>query len=120
MRALTFLGVAGLVLVGLFFVADATLEKTPPVIVTSQRSGLPEPTRHFDEVKVLTSAPAPAPDMTSHAVLVAQPKPAAEFLPKIEPAARAARAEASPENRFLTQDHVQRSNPVDRFSIKGQ
>ena len=120
MRALTFLGLAGLVLVGLLFVADATLEKIPPVIVTSQRSGLPEPPRHFDEVKVLTSAPAPAPDMTSHAVLVAQPKSAPEFLPKIEPAARAARAEVSPENKYVTQDSFQRNNPVDRFSIKGQ
>jgi hypothetical protein len=47
MPALTFLAMAGLVLTALLFVADASLEKNnSPVIVTSQRTGLPEPQYH--------------------------------------------------------------------------
>ena len=96
MPALAFLSVAGLILVALLFVADATLEKNrSPVIVTSQSIGLPEPPRR----SVLTTVPAPAPDMTSHAVLDAQPKPEPKALPKIDPEARTARAEAPPELR---------------------
>jgi len=59
MPALTFLAVVGLVLIGLLFVADATLENGPPPIVTSDRTGLPKPWRP-DGVKTLTTAPAPA------------------------------------------------------------
>jgi hypothetical protein len=73
MPALTFLAVVGLVLVGLLFVADATLENGPPPIVTSERTGLPKPWRP-DGLQMLTTTPAPAPDMTSQAVLSAQPK----------------------------------------------
>ena len=43
MPALAFLAAVGMALVALLFVADATLEKGPPAIVTSERSGLPEP-----------------------------------------------------------------------------
>jgi hypothetical protein len=120
MRVLAFLGAAGFVLIAMLFVADATLEKGSPAIVTTQRSGLPKPTRHPDEVHVLTSTPAPAPDMTSQAVLAAQPKSAPDALPRIEPAAHATWAEAPPENRRPVRDHFQLSNSVDRFSIKGQ
>ena len=97
MPALTFLAVAGLALIALLFVADATLEPGSPVIVTSQRSGLPEP-RRPDATQTLTAAPAPAPDMTSPAVLAAQP----EVLAKIAPAALAARAEARPTKKRVT------------------
>ncbi len=127
MPVLAFLAVAASVLVALLFVADATLEKnSSPVIVTSQRIGLPVPPRHHDEIHILTTAPALAPDMTSQAVLDAQPKSEPEALAKISPEARAARAEASPESRRVTQpiDHQQnyyRNNQsFDRFSIKGQ
>ena len=117
MRALAFLAVAGLVLVALLFVADATLEKNDsPVIVTSQRFGLPEPPRNRDEIHILTTAPAPAPDMTSQAVLDAQPKSEPDALVNIHPEARAARAEEPPENKRITQPN----QLVDRFSIKGQ
>ncbi|MGA7086401.1 MAG: hypothetical protein WB005_24995, partial [Pseudolabrys sp.] len=88
MPALTFLAVVGLVLVGLLFVADATLENGPPPIVTSDRTGLPKPWRP-DGVKTLTTIPAPAPDMTSDVVLSAQPKAAIDNSAKIA-AARAA------------------------------
>jgi hypothetical protein len=95
MPALAFLAVEGSVLVAFLFLADATLEKNgSPAIITSQRSGLPEPSWQPGEIHILTAAPAPAPDMTSQAVLDAQPKAEPEALTKIEPEARAARAEA--------------------------
>ena len=121
MPALTFLAVVGLVLVGLLFVADATLESGPSPIVTSDRTGLPKPWRP-DGVKTLTTAPAPAPDMTSDAVLSAQPKVVHDASAKINAAARAARAEALPRNRNATEpvNYPQNSNLFDRFSIKGQ
>ena len=76
MPALGFLAVAGSVLVALLFLADATLEKSDsPVIATSQRSGLPEPSPRSGRINILTTAPAPTPDMTLQAVRDAQPKP---------------------------------------------
>ncbi|HET8543986.1 MAG TPA: hypothetical protein VFL68_05735 [Pseudolabrys sp.] len=123
MPALTFLAVAGLALIALLFLADATLEKDgSPVIVTSQRSGLPDSSHHSDNVHI-TTAPAPAPDMTLQAVRDAQPKPEPQDPMKIHPAARAARAEAPPENTRVMQpfnDHYRGSQVLDRFSIKGQ
>ena len=76
MPALAFLAVAGLALIALLFFADAALEKSDlPVIATSQRSGLPEMSLRFDKIHILTTAPPPAPDMTSQAVRDAQPRP---------------------------------------------
>jgi hypothetical protein len=127
MPALAFLAVAGSVLVALLFLADATLEKNiSPAIVTSQRSGLPEPSRHPEGIHILTAAPAPAPDMTSQAILDAQPKAEPGALTKIGPEAHAARAEAPAKYKRATQpiDHQQNHYPetqsVDRFSIRGQ
>jgi len=117
MPALAFLAVVGLALVALLFVADATLEKTPPVIVTSERTGLPTPW-HPDTVKTLTTVSAPAPDMSSQAILAAQPPDA---LAKVGPAARAARAEAAPKKKHAQQPFdFQQNHFVDRFSAKGQ
>jgi hypothetical protein len=79
MPVLAFLAVAGLTLLALLFVADATLERGVSPIVTSSRVGLPEQ-RHSDTVQVLTTAPAPVPDMTSQLVLSAQPKSSPEAL----------------------------------------
>ena len=130
MLVLAYLGVVGFVLVALLFVADATLERSSPVIATSDRIGLPK-RWHSDTIQTLSTAPAPAPDMTSPAVVAAQPKSAQpksepEVLEKIGPAARAARAEAPPKNNRVTQpidhrqNHYQTNQLVDRFSIKGQ
>jgi hypothetical protein len=120
MPALAFLAVVGLVLIALLFVADATLERSSPMIVTTERVGLPKPW-HPDTVQTLATAPAPAPDMTSPAVRTAQPKPEPEALGKIEPGARAARAEAPPNDNHVTRPIDNRQNLlVDRFSIKGQ
>jgi hypothetical protein len=111
--------VAGLALIALLFVADATLEPGSPVIVTSQRSGLPQP-RRPDAIQTLTAAPAPAPDMTSPAVLAAQPKSAPDALAKIGSVARTARAEAPPKDKRVTQPiHYQQTSLFNRFSIKG-
>jgi hypothetical protein len=135
MPVLAFFAVVGSVLVALLFAADATLENSSPVIVTSQRTGLPVP-RYRNAIKTLTTAPAPAPDMTSQAVLDAQPKSVPEALAKIEPAAREARAEAPPnklrievsakawaeaqsQNNSFTQPIDHQQNQFDRFSIKG-
>jgi hypothetical protein len=128
MPALAFLAVAGLALIALLFVAHATLEPGSPPIVTSQRSGLPE-VRRPAVAQTFSAAPAPAPDMTSQAVLAAQPKPAPDALAKIGPAARAARAEAPPKSKraeaSFKNDRVSQTlnyqvTPLlDRFSIKG-
>ena len=133
MPAIAFLTVVGLALVVLLLVADATLK---PVIVTSQRSGPPKPW-HPGAIQTLTTAPAPAPDMTSQAVLAAQPKSAPEAPAKIKPAAREARAEAPPkkarvegsakkaraeapsQNKSVTEPVYHQQNQFDRFSVKG-
>src|SRR5262249_38866795 len=100
MPALSFLAVVGLALIALLF--------------TNQYYNLLE----AQAVQTLTTAQAPAPDMTSQAVLAAQPKSAApDALAKIGHVARAARAEA-PNNRATQHIGYQR-NQFDRFSIKG-
>ena len=120
MPALPFLAVVAVVLVALLYVADATLEPSSPMIVSSNGVGLPKPW-HPDTIQTLTTAPAPAPDMTSREVLAAQPKSEREALQKIEPEARAARAEAPPKNDRLTRPIAYPENrSVDRFSIQSQ
>jgi hypothetical protein len=121
MPVLVFLSVAGSVLVALLFLADATLEKnSQPAIVTSQRSGLPEPPRPVQEIQILTSVPAPAPDMTSRAVLDAQPK--SVVLTKVGSEAGEALAEAPSRGTSVTPPVRRNSGTqlVDRFSIGGQ
>ena len=130
MPALAFLAVAGLVLTTLLFIANAKLElNSSPAIITSQRTGLPEP--QYQHAKgILTETAAPAPDMTSEAVLTAQPKLEPEHRSEPEhhtaiPAeARRARAEVPPKKRPVSpdpiHDHHERNDVFDRFSIKGQ
>ena len=135
MPVLAFFAVVGSVLVALLFLADGTLEQSgSPVIVTSQRIGLPAP-RYDNAIKPLTTGSAPAPDMTSQAVVAAQPKSMSDALARIEPAAREARAEAppkrneasakkaqaeaQPQNNSFTQPIDHQQNQFDRFSIKG-
>ena len=116
----TFLAVMGLALIGLIFVAGATLKIHKPA-----NAGLPEEARrnHYD---LDTSAPAPAPDMNSQAVLEAQPKSQLDPLMKLHPDAHDARAEAPAESNRITrpfdrqQNHYRESPSVDRFSIGGQ
>jgi hypothetical protein len=126
MPALAFLAVAGLVLVTLLFVASATMKPGSPPIVTSDRIGLPEPW-HSDDIQTFAPTPAPAPDTTSQTVLGGQPTAESEALTKIGPKASAARAEAPPKKKHVTQhptdrqlNHFQQNNLVDRFSVKGQ
>jgi len=104
MPVLAFLALVGFALMALLFVADATLEKGSPAIVTSDRIGLPE-SRHPDTIQTLTTTSAPAPDMTSAAVLAAQPKS--------EPEPR--------KNSHGTRSIYYRHNRLgDTFSIRGQ
>jgi len=99
MPALAFLAVAGLVLTALLFVADPKLkESSSPAIVTSQRIGLPEPQYHSTR-RTLTNTPAPAPDMTSQAVLAAQPKSEPEHQATSPAEERAAHAKSEPEHQ---------------------
>ena len=116
MPIFTYFAVVGSVMIALLFVAGATLEKGSPAVVTAQ-SGLPKPWHPVgtsdqynlsrpwrpDQLQILSSAPAPAPDMTSPLVLAAQPKvhAAPEVLAKVEPAARTARAEAPPKKKRI-------------------
>lgn len=133
MPVLAYFAVAGSVLIALLLIADATLERNnSPVIVTSQRSGLPEIPQHPEALQIFSSAPAP--DMDPPAVLSAQPEPGSPA--KIHPDARAARAEASPKearfgasarraraeappaNRSVPWQTGYGQNQFDRFSIK--
>jgi hypothetical protein len=110
---LAFLAMVGFALVVLLFSADATLEKITQL--TNDRS-----------IQAVVAAPAPAPNMTSQAALAAQLRAQREpeVLAKIEPEARAARAEALPKKKRVIPEQ-QQQQPVahqqqfDRFSIKG-
>jgi len=93
MPIFTYFAVVSLGLIALLFVLDETLEKSTPPIVTTERQGLPQP-RRPDPTQVLTTASAPAPDMTSDAVLTAQPK--------VQPAPVAKSEVATPEKRRVT------------------
>jgi hypothetical protein len=123
MPALSFLAVVGAALIGLMFLANATLEPVSPPITTSQRSGLPEAQR-FNAAQTLSVVPAPAPDMTSQAVLAAQPKSqaksAADDGAKIGPAALATQAEAPTRNKRVVRSRgYKQSAQFSKFSIKG-
>ena len=121
MPALPFLAVVAVVLVALLYVADATLEPSSPMIVSSDRVGLPKPW-HPDTIQILTTASTSRDVMSgAGAGVAAQPKSEHEALQKIEPAARAARAEAPLKNNRPTRpiDYPVNSS-VDRFSIQGQ
>jgi hypothetical protein len=72
MPVLAFFSVVGFALMALLFVADATLERSSPVIVTSERIGLPA-RWHSDTIQTLTTAPAPAPDSAIIRTLSATP-----------------------------------------------
>jgi hypothetical protein len=92
MPIFTYVAVVSSALIALLFIIDVTLEKGAPPVVTSERQGLPKPW-HPDPIQALTAAPAPAPDMTSEAVLAAQPK--------VEPAP-VAKSDAAPKKKRIT------------------
>ena len=117
MPIFNFLVVTTFALIVLLFVADATLEPGSPVIVTSQRTGLPKPQYHNNAARTLTNTPAPIPDMTSQAVLAAQPKSPPDATAHIGSAALAARAKVPHKDKRIT-GH-QQTRFFDRFSIKG-
>ena len=100
MPIFTYVVVVGSALIALLFVMGATLEKAAPPIVTSERQGLPKPW-HPDPIQVLTAEPAPSPNMTSEAVLAAQPKAAP---------APVAKSDGAPKKK-----HVTRRQPPDEY-----
>jgi hypothetical protein len=115
MPIFTYFAVVGSVLIALLFVADATLEKGTPAVVTSQYGLAKRPVVTSDQYglekpwgpdpkQILAAVPAPAPDMTSPLVVAAQPKAQSvpEVLAKVEPAALAARAEAPPRKKRVS------------------
>ena len=132
MPVLAFLASVGLVLVAMLFAANAMLPDNGPVIVVSERIGLPESWHPApDPTSPSTFAPIPEPEMTSQAV-ISTPVSEAEGH-TIKPAARMARAEAPPkkerrvaqqspdrQQNHVQQNHIQQSSFVDRFSIRGQ
>jgi hypothetical protein len=73
MPILSYFAVVGSVLMALLFVADATLPERGPAVVSSNFYGMPKPWRP-DPAQTLAATPAPAPYMTSEAVLAAMPK----------------------------------------------
>ncbi len=96
MPIFSYFAVAGSVLVALLFAADATLTKsTTPVVATSNIYGMPKPW-HPEPTQTLAAAPAPAPDMSSEAVLAAAPKAAPATQPVNE---RSATADAAPKKK---------------------
>src|SRR5262245_66010420 len=103
MPIFNFLVLAAYALIALLFVANATLEpRSSPVIVTSQRIGLPASWRP-DRIQTLTARPAPAVDMTSQAVPAAQTKTVSDDLEQIGSATPTARAEAPLKDKRVTQ-----------------
>ncbi len=82
MLILKYFGFVGAALVALLFVADATLVKGPPPVVSSSLYGLPKPWK--PDPQTLAALPAPAPDMSSEAVLAATPKPEPQQIAKVE------------------------------------
>ena len=103
MPIFTYVAVVSSVLIALMFVVNPMLEKGTRAVVTSDRVGLPKPW-HPDSIQTLAAAPAPAPDMTSPLVLAAAPKAqsAPKAVAKVEPAARAARVEATHKKKRVT------------------
>jgi len=102
MPIFSYFAVVGSVLVALLFAADVTLPKSAtPVVATSSIYGMPKPWRP-DPTQTLATTPAPAPDMSSEAVLAAAPKTA----PVNE---RSATADAAPKKKRV----VARKPPAD-------
>jgi hypothetical protein len=102
MPALSFLAFVGFALIALLFYGNATLESISPALVT---------THH---------AVAPAAAAPNVAQIATQPQSAPDALSTIGHAARAARAEAPPKNKRVSQTLNYQVTPLmDRFSIKG-
>src|SRR4051812_15416154 len=95
MPILPYFAIVGSALVALLFAADVTLPKSAPVIATSSIYGMPKPW-HPDPTQTLASTPAPAPDMSSEAVLAAAPQTTPKTAAVNE---RSATADATPKKK---------------------
>ena len=103
MPIFSYFAAVGSVLVALLFMADATMQKgTTPIVATSNLTGLPKPW-HLEPVQNLAAAPAPAPDMTSAAVLSAMARTEPESKPVN---ARSVAAEPAPRKKRVAHKQV--------------
>src|SRR4051794_27519493 len=111
MPIFSYFAVVGSVMVALLFAADATLTKsTTPVIATSSIYGMPKPWRP-DATQTLAATPAPAPDMSSEAVLAAAPKA------KTEPVhERSVTADAAPKKKRVVARKPQPADPRQNYA----
>jgi hypothetical protein len=109
MPIFSYFAVVGSVLVALLFAADVTLPKsTTPVIATSSIYGMPKPWRP-DPTQTLAATPAPAPDMSSEAVLAAAPN--------AEPVnERSATVEAAPKKKRVVARRPQPADPRQNYA----
>jgi hypothetical protein len=113
---LALLVLVGFALVAFLFYGGATVEKVTQATIAHDR---------LNSIQAAVAAPAPPPPVTSEAIFAAQPVKTpreSELLAKIEPAARAARAESLPKKKqVIRQQPVvqQQQQLYDRFSIKG-
>jgi hypothetical protein len=73
MPILVYFFVAGTALLGLLFYANAHMEPRGPLAVSTNFEGLPQPWHGPVTTQTLAATPAPAPDMSSDAVLAAAP-----------------------------------------------
>jgi hypothetical protein len=113
MPALAFLAVVGLMLIASLFFSDAALERLAQATVANDRYG---------SIQADASVPVSAPHMTSQGVLAAQPNepPALDVPTKIEPAARAARAEVRPTKQITHTQYRQNNASSHReFGLSG-
>jgi len=113
MPIFSYFAVVGSVMVALLFAADATLTKsTTPVVATSSMYGMPKPWKP-EATQSLAATPAPAPDMSSEAVLAAAPKTAPAMQPVNE---RNATAEATPKKKRVVARKPQPDDPRQNYA----
>jgi hypothetical protein len=112
MPIFSYFAVVGSVMVAMLFAADAMLPKsTTPVVATSTIYGMPKPW-HPDPTQTLAATPAPAPDMSSAAVLAAAPK--------TEPVnERSATADAAPKKKRVVARKPQPDDPRQNYASRG-
>jgi hypothetical protein len=105
MPALAFLAVVGLVLVASLFFSDAALEKLAQATVAND---------HYGSIQADVTSP-------SQAVVAAQAKnpPALDVVAKIEPEARAARAEVRPKRITHTVYRQNKASLHREFGLSG-
>jgi hypothetical protein len=112
MPILSYFLVAGSVLVGLLFAADAVMPSREPLTIGSDFYGLPETTHspHPDTgVPILRHTPAPEPDMNSAVVIASQPR---GLVPAGEPRTPDTSAQGAKSDAMAKAEVAPESKPV--------